>query len=162
MRIAARMTTPIVMLLLLATPWLLSRTRAAGSIGLGLVFLFTGAGHFLETAAMAQMLPPWVPARVPLVHVTGVLELGLGAAFFVPSLRRRAGLAAAFLLLAFLPVNVYAALERVPMGGHAWGPGYLLVRVPLQAILLAWTWWFTLRPPALPARTAPQQIEATR
>lgn len=53
------------------------------------------------------------------------------------------------MLLLFLPVNVYAAQNRVGMGGHTWGPGYLLIRVPLQAILASWTWWFAIRPMAL-------------
>jgi uncharacterized membrane protein len=44
------------------------------------------------------------------------------------------------------PVNVYAAVNQIPMGGHAWGPVYLLIRAPLQAILLVWVYWFTIRP----------------
>jgi hypothetical protein len=33
------------------------------------------------------------------------------------------------------------------MGGHTWGPVYLLIRAPLQALLVAWTWWFAVRTP---------------
>jgi hypothetical protein len=33
-------------------------------IGVSLVFAFTAIGHFVQTAPMAQMLPPWVPIRV--------------------------------------------------------------------------------------------------
>jgi hypothetical protein len=31
------------------------------------------------------------------------------------------------------------------MGGHEWGPVYLLIRAPLQAIILAWIYWFTIK-----------------
>jgi hypothetical protein len=31
------------------------------------------------------------------------------------------------------------------MGGHAWGPVYLLLRAPLQLAILLWVYWFTLR-----------------
>ena len=49
------------------------------------------------------------------------------------------------MLIAFLPVNIYAAVNRVGMGGHEWGPIYLLIRVPLQFILIGWIWWFAVR-----------------
>jgi len=31
------------------------------------------------------------------------------------------------------------------MGGHNLGPMYLLVRVPLQLILIGWAYWFAVR-----------------
>lgn len=139
------MITPLVMLALMVLPWALLRTRAAGAIGLGILFVFTGVGHFIQTAPMAQMLPDFVPCRVPLVYLTGAMEFAVAAALFVPRTRRLAGWAAAAMLVLFFPANVYAAFAHVPMGGHAWGPAYLLVRAPLQAAILAWVWWFTLR-----------------
>ena len=138
------------MLALLVGPYLVARQRrnldprAAAAYGLSLLFFFTGLGHFVETEAMAQMLPPWVPARVPLVHLTGVLEWALALGFFIPETRRSAGWMAMAVLIAFFPANVYAALNFVPMGGHAWGPEYLLVRAPLQVAILLWTYWFTV------------------
>ena len=37
------------------------------------------------------------------------------------------------------------AIRRVDMGGHNLGPMYLLVRVPLQLILIGWVYWFAVR-----------------
>jgi uncharacterized membrane protein len=139
------MITPLIMLALMISPWLALRTRAAGAIGLGILFIFTGVGHFIQTEAMAQMLPGFVPFRVPLVYLTGLLEFAIAAGFFFPTTRRLAGWAAAGVLLLFFPANIYAAFAHVPMGGHAWGPAYLLIRAPLQAAIVAWVWWFTLR-----------------
>jgi uncharacterized membrane protein len=77
-----------------------------------------------------------------------------------PDLRTAAavGLGLVFLLTAsgHFPANIYAALNQVPMGGHAWGPVYLLVRAPLQLILVVWAWWFTLRP-AVTRGAAPER-----
>lgn len=139
------MITPLLMLALMVSPWILLRTRAAGAFGLGVLFIFTGVGHFIQTAPMAQMLPELVPFRVPLVYLTGLLEFAIAAGFFIPATRRLAGWAAAAVLVLFFPANVYAAFVQVPMGGHAWGPVYLLIRAPLQAAIAAWVWWFTLR-----------------
>lgn len=135
------------MLALMVGPYLASRSRPAGAIGLGLLFLFTGSGHFLQTGPMVEMLPGWMPARVALVYLTGILELAIALSFFVPATRRLAGWTAAAVLVAFFPANIYAALNHVPMGGHAWGPVYLLVRAPLQLAILAWVYAFTLRRP---------------
>lgn len=148
------MLTPLLMLLILTLPHLLARTvrrwrqapaGPAAAWGLGLLFLFTASGHFVQTAPMAQMLPPWVPAREALVYVTGVLEIAIGLALFSSRWRRPAAWAAVAVLVAFFPANIYAAFQQVPMGGHAWGPVYLLVRAPLQLFILAWTWLLVLR-----------------
>ena len=153
------MITPLIMLALMLAPYSIARLlspavsgrrfdlRGAAAIGLGLLFIFTGVGHFIQTEPMSQMLPPWVPERVLLVHLTGILELALAAGFMVPKTRRATGWIAAAVLVLFFPANIYAALNHVPMGGHAWGPVYLLVRAPLQLAILLWVIWFTIRAP---------------
>ena len=145
------MVTPLLMVLILVLPaaarnalrgrWQ-PEPRAAAATGVGLLFLFTASGHFLQTAPMVLMLPPWVPAREALVYATGVLEIAIAIALFVPRWRMAGAWAAAAALVAFFPANVYAALQHVPMGGHAWGPSYLLVRAPLQLFIL---WWIRAR-----------------
>lgn len=144
------MTTPLIMLAILAVPlaivWNLRRLGlrvsldVAGVLGLVLLFLFTASGHFVQAQAMAEMLPPLVAAHVPLIYATGVLELALSLGIALPPTRRLAGLAAIAVLVLFFPANVYAAFAQVEMGGHTWGPVYLLIRAPLQVLLIAWTW----------------------
>ena len=48
-------------------------------------------------------------------------------------------------LVGFFPANIYAALNQTGMGGHLWGPVYLLIRGPLQALLIWWTWYYAVR-----------------
>ena len=150
------MTTPIVMLILLSGPYLLVRflsrgvlrhynAQRAAAIGLVILFIFTGVGHFIDTESMAQMLPPWIPERRFLVYLTGVLELAIAAGFLIRKSRRITGWIAGAMLVLFFPVNIYAAINHAPMGGHAWGPVYLLVRTPLQVMILLWIYWFTIR-----------------
>ena len=152
------MTTPIIMLVLMLAPWLIAvvlnaaagrkfDVRNAAAIGLGILFVFTGIGHFVQVQPMVQMLPPWAPEKLLLVHASGILEFAIAIGFFIPQFRRVAGLAAAAVLVLFFPLNIYAALNHVAMGGHAWGPVYLLIRAPLQAIILGWVYWFTIRIP---------------
>ena len=159
------MATPAILLTLLLAPWVAARLAgaapgsraAAARWGLTAVFAFTAVGHFVQTEAMAAMIPPFVPWRREIVLASGVLEIALAVALAVPRLRRPAGWAAVALLLGFLPINVWAAWNRVPMGGHAWGPAYLLVRVPLQLVLLAWTVRWFLRQEPLAAAQRPAE-----
>ena len=89
-----------------------------------------------------------MPLRVPVVVVTGVIELLVAVALLFPRLRTLAAWSMFFMLLGFLPINIHAAMNHVGMGGHQWGPVYLLIRIPLQLILLGWTWGFVIRPTA--------------
>ena len=152
------MLTPIILLVLMTAPYLISRVLkavmqrevdlpGAGAIGLTLLFILTGIGHFTETEAMAQMLPSWVPRRTAIIYLTGVLEFAIAAGFFFRKTRPMTGWITAMILVLFFPANVYAAIHHVPMGGHVWGPVYLLIRGPLQLIILAWVYWFTIRTP---------------
>lgn len=139
----------IILTLLLLPYWLLAPAHVSeplrGRIGVALVFAFTGLGHFIKTSAMTQMLPPSVPVRVPLIYATGVLELLACLAILIPAISRYAGIALCIFLVLILPSNVYAAYHRVDFGGHAAGPIYLLVRIPLQFFLIGWIYWFAVR-----------------
>ncbi len=142
----------IILTLLVLPYWALLPTplpeEVRGRIGVAFVLGFTGIGHFLRTSVMAAMLPPWIPMRVPLVQVTGVFELAVAIALFIPSMSRHAGLALCAFLVLVLPANIHAAYQRIDFGGHAAGPAYLLVRVPLQLLLLGWVYWHCVRPHA--------------
>jgi uncharacterized membrane protein len=147
------LVVPLVMLALLAGPWLVARAlgaaparrRALGRLGIALLFCFTGIGHFAKTDGMVAMLPELLPARRELVLASGVVEILLGLAAVLPRTSRVASLALCALLVLFLPVNARAAWNRVPIGGHELGPAYLLLRVPLQARLFTWVAAFGVR-----------------
>ena len=82
-----------------------------GRIGVSLVFAFTALGHFIKTAEMTQMLPAWVPMRLPLIYLTGVFELLAAIAILITPIARSVGLALCIFLLLILPSNVYAAFQ---------------------------------------------------
>jgi uncharacterized membrane protein len=146
----AAVTLLVLVLILAGTFALLSAARRLpaqrrGQISLAVLFLFTGLGHFVQTSQMAEMLPPFVPLRIPLVLLSGVVEWLLAIGLLIPRYARVAAMAAiAFLILVF-PGNVYAAMHRVDFGGHGAGPAYLLVRAPFQLLLIGWAYWFAVR-----------------
>jgi len=120
-----------------------SDPRLLGRFGLSLLLVMTSSAHFFSAAHMTMMLPDWVPARMALIYATGVLELILAIGLWIPGSMRKAGFAIALMLVAFLPANIYAALNSMPYGGSEMGPPYLLVRIPYQILLVWWTVWAT-------------------
>jgi len=53
------------------------------------------------------------------------------------------------LLVAVFPANLYVAAENVGSGGPGTGLGALnWLRLPFQAVLVAWAWWYTSPEPA--------------
>ena len=122
----------------------------------GVAFFFVGAGvfHFARTDFFVSIVPPWLPAPLALVYVSGVCEILGGLGVLPAATRRLAGAGLLALLAAVYPANVEMALhpERFP----DLSPAALVARLPLQFVFAVWVWWAT-RPerPAAPAR-APQ------
>jgi uncharacterized membrane protein len=121
--------------------------RRARRIGLAIVFLwFTlgGIAHFAATETEMRIVPPWLPWPRAAVLVSGVFEL-LGAAglLWAPS-RRAAGWGLFALTLAVTPCHVYM-LQRPDLFPSIpyWA---LVLRLPVQAALLALIVWSTARP----------------
>lgn len=113
-----------------------------------LALLFIGAGimHFVAPAGFVRIVPPYLPAPLLLVYVSGVAEIAGGLGLLIPGTRRLAGWGLIALLLAVFPANIYMLQAHgaglpVPM----WA---LWLRLPLQLVLIAWVWWSTR--PALP------------
>lgn len=139
----------IILTLLLLPYWLLMPAQVPdmtrGRIGVALVLAFTALGHFIKTSDMARMLPVWAGPRLTLIYATGVFEAIAAVAILITPLSRPVGALLCGYLLLILPSNIYAAIQRIDFGGHAAGPDYLLVRVPLQLFLIGWIYWFAVR-----------------
>ncbi len=116
------------------------RLSTRARIGLSLFFLFTGIGHFIRTEPMAAMLPPSVPYPVELIYLTGVFELLGAVGVWIPKLMKVTGVCLILMMFAVLPANIYSAFNHVDFGGHQYGPIYLLVRIPFQLFVIAWTY----------------------
>lgn len=113
---------------------------------LGAFFVLGGVNHFAAPDFYLPMMPPYLPLHLELVYLSGVAEIALGVAVLVPAerVRRLAAWGLILLLLAVFPANVHVALYDVPLGGAPQGAGiWNWVRLPVQAIFIAWAWWYT-------------------
>lgn len=116
-----------------------------GRVSLAIFFIFTGASHFSVPEEMAQMLPAFIPWRVEIIYVTGILEVAGGIGLLIPGLERLAALSLILFLVGVLPSNIYAAVNHVEFGAHSEGPIYLLLRIPFQLFLVGWAYYFGVR-----------------
>jgi uncharacterized membrane protein len=116
----------------------------AGCVAAAVMFVFTGVSHFLMAEGMAEMVPPGLGRPFVWVWITGVLEILGGVGLLVPGARRAAAWCLTVFLMAVFPANVYAAMHGVGLGGHVDGPGYLLMRAPLQLVFVGWVVCFGL------------------
>jgi uncharacterized membrane protein len=114
--------------------------KAIGKAIFAALFIVGGVGHFVATETYMKIMPPYLPYHRPLVLLSGVFEVGLGILLLVPKTSRLAAWGLIALLVAVFPANVFmyqhAEQFHVP-------PTLLLIRLPLQALLILWAWAYT-------------------
>jgi uncharacterized membrane protein len=103
-------------------------------------FVAAGLNHFRVPAMYVGMIPPWLPYPYFLNAVAGMSEVlgGIGVVF--PRFRLAAGWGLIALLVAVLPANFHVALMG-QMPGFNFSPVTLWLRLPFQAVLMAWVAW---------------------
>ena len=121
-----------------------SRLGLLRRLTLGFVFcwfFFGGIAHFAFTATEMGIVPPWLPAHLLLVLVSGGFELLGAAGILIARTRSAAGWGLVLLTIAVTPANVFMWRHAAQYPGI---PEVLLVlRLPFQAVLIAAIWWCT-------------------
>lgn len=115
---------------------------------LAILFVLAGANHFRDPDLYLRMMPPYLPWHLPLVYVSGVSEIALGIMLLIPGCTRLAAWGLIALLVAVFPANVQMAMHPQDWA-DLFTPLALYARLPMQAVLIAWAFWFT-RPEATP------------
>lgn len=117
----------------------------------GLLYIAAGINHFVSPDLYVPMMPDYLPWHLALVYLSGVAESLLGALLLVPRTSRWAAWGLIALLLAIFPANINMAIHPDQFDWAT--PTALYLRLPMQAVLIAWAWWYT-RPDAPAAAVA--------
>ena len=121
----------------------MSRTKRALLWVMSAFYVLGGVYHLVNPGFYLPMMPPYLPWHRELVFISGVAEIVLGIAVLIPNLRRRAALGIIALLIAVFPANLHIAMNDVPLAGATEGAGiWNWVRLPFQAVFIAWAWWY--------------------
>ena len=93
---------------------------------------------------MAMIIPDFIPGKIFLVYLTGVIEITAAIGLLIPKLvKLTSWMLIAFFILV-LPANIYAAIYNIDyQNANFEGPGleYLWFRVPFQLLLIAWVYF---------------------
>jgi len=124
--------------------------KFAGKLALSIMLLFTALGHFKFSEGMILMLPPALPFKSAIIFLTGVFEILLAVTIWIPVLVCISGWALIIFLVLLLPSNIYASIQHVNLEKADFtgpGPLYLLFRIPLQLLFIAWTYFCCIAKP---------------
>lgn len=110
------------------------------------LYVFVGFQHLMDPAFFVAIVPPDLPGPEWLVLASGLIEITLGVYLLEPRTRVFAAWGLIALLVAVYPANIHAALHNIgPPSGEP-GSGNAVVnwvRLPFQAVFIAWAWWYT-------------------
>ena len=122
----------------------MNSTRLLGRIFLCLFFAVAGLNHFISPATYLSIMPPYLPAPLTLVYLSGAAELIGGVAILIPFFRIPAGWGLILLLVAVFPANIYALQNGMAIGGQPVTRWMLVLRLPLQLLFIYWVYWSCL------------------
>jgi uncharacterized membrane protein len=119
-----------------------ARTRLwfVGKWVFGVAFIAAGILHFVRSDAYLKIMPPYLAWHGPLVFISGVAEIGLGALLLVPRFSAIAAWGLIALLIAIFPANIYLYQHQEILPAS---PALHLLRLPLQGVLILWAWAYT-------------------
>ena len=125
-----------------------SRSKRFFLLLLSIFFTYAGIDHLVSPDFYVSIMPPWIPAHLELVYLSGVFEVMGGVGVLIPRFRALAGAGLVALLVAVYPANLYMAFNPelfpdIPVAA-------LYVRLALQFVAFYWAYSVT-RPDPLPA-----------
>lgn len=120
-----------------------SRVKRVLKWVLAIGMIGAGINHFLSPASYIAMMPEELPAHAELVALSGVAEIAGGLGLLIARTQKLAAWGLIALLVAVFPANVNMAWNDLPLGGKPVPTWMLWARLPLQALLIAWAYWYT-------------------
>ncbi|KIC61400.1 DoxX family protein [Chryseobacterium taiwanense] len=118
----------------------------SGNLGMAVFIIFTGLSHFKFQKGMAMMIPEFIPAKMFWVYFTGIIEIAAGIGLMIPSIRETTAILLIIFYVLVFVVNINSSKKKINIFKADYtGPGmnYLYKeRIPMQLILIAWTWYF--------------------
>ncbi len=116
-----------------------------GRAALAVMLTVTGIAHFTSTDLMIEMMPDFLPYKRETVYLTGILELLAVIGLLIDKTAKLTAVLLIVLFISILPANIVGSLKQVNLGGMENGAMYLLFRIPLQILFIAWTYYFGIK-----------------
>lgn len=112
---------------------------------LAVSIIIVGITHFLKPEQYARIVPPLFPPLAS-VYISGFFEILGGIGLMIPSVSVAAAWGLIALFIGVFPANIYMTLHNIKIEGIPHNQLLYLVRLPFQAVLIAWAYWYTHNP----------------
>ncbi len=106
------------------------------------LYFLAGLNHFRKPKMYERIIPPYIPFPKQANYASGIGEITLAALLCFPPVSHYAAWGIVALLIAVFPANLYMYLE--PKASFHMPKWVLLARLPLQIVLMAWAYYYTL------------------
>ena len=105
---------------------------------LAALYIGFGALHLAKAQSFLPIMPPWVPAPLLVVKLTGACEIAGGLGLLIPQLRKAAGIGLALYAVCVFPANLYHAFSGVRVPGLPSSWWYHAPRLLFQPVFVLW------------------------
>ncbi|OUL36114.1 hypothetical protein BV372_08590 [Nostoc sp. T09] len=119
------------------------RYKIVFQIILAIGMVVVGLLHFTHPGGFEKIVPDYLPYHLPLVYTSGFLEVLAGIGLLIPGVSRFAAWLLVVLYIVVFPANLYQAVNNIEVAALPHDPPLIWLRLPFQALLVAWAWWFT-------------------
>lgn len=120
----------------------------SGRIAMAAMLVFTSTAHFAFTKGMVMMMPDFIPYKIQLVYLTGIIEITAAIGLLIPDSKLVTGYILIVFFALLLPANINAARKQVDYQKATYtgsGVKYLWFRVPLQIFFILWVYFFAIK-----------------
>lgn len=109
---------------------------------MGIIYTIAGLNHFRNPRLYLKIIPPYLPNPKMLNYLSGLAEIILGIGICIPAISKYSAWGIVALLIAVFPANLFMFSDK--KAGMGLPKSILLLRLPLQIVLLIWAYYYTL------------------
>ncbi len=112
---------------------------------LAVAIIIVGITHFIRPEQYARIVPPPFPPFAS-VYISGFFEIMGGIGLMIPFVSVAAAWGLIALFIAVFPANIYMTIHNIKVEGIPHNQLFYIARLPFQAVLIAWAYWYTRKP----------------
>lgn len=110
---------------------------------LAVSMVVAGILHFAKSAPFVKIVPDVLPYPLALVLISGGIEILCGISLLIPPISQATAWVLILLFIAVFPANINMAVNQIELEGIPYNPWFHAIRLPFQAVLIAWAYWYT-------------------
>lgn len=121
-------------------------TKERLRVVLAVAIIAVGLLHFIKPEPFVKIVPAFLPGPLELVYISGFFEILGGIGLMIPGVSQAAAWGLIALFIAVFPANINQAVNQIPIEGIPHSPILYWLRLPFQAVLIAWAYGYTQEP----------------